>query len=345
MTAPSNSHFALVLPGAIARGAYEAGVIDVLVKKDFPIDRIVATSSGALNGLALASGIRSGRKNEMAQLLIDSWIDRGNWSGSLSISPWALIRGRGLSKQDNLIEMMRELVKPCHSAKRYDVELCVIITPLNGVITHIGQRPATTYETVLKFKNEDFDTQESLEKIFKVVAAACSFPGLFEPVDLEGLGSCVDGGAVNNAPIKYALQDSGVNRVIVPVPFPSVMKPGDWKKGLALLNHLIEILINERLYRDLKETYSVNREVENLERLCEDGFITKDQLEAIKGAVSSRKVEVTQIRPSEVLKQSPFAGFFSRSERVRLVDEGRKAALETLSQVPVSNPTGEQTTA
>lgn len=345
MTASPQSHFALVLPGAVARGAYEAGVIDVLVKQDLKIDRIVATSSGALNGLALAAGIRAGNKDQMVQLLIDSWIDRGNWVGSLSFSPWAMIRGRGLSTHESLIKMMRDLVKPCETNAREAIELCIITTPLNGIMGRIGHREATTYETVVKFTNEDFDTQDSLERIFKVVAAACSFPGLFEPVDLGELGFCVDGGAVNNAPIKYALQESDVNRVIVPVPFPSVMKPGDWKKGLGLLNHLIEILINERLYRDLKECYSVNREVENLEKLFEAGLLTADQLEAVKSATNSRKVEITQIRPREGLKQSPFAGFFSRTERIRLVDEGRTAATQTLAQIPPHNATGEQTTA
>ncbi len=344
VTASSSSHFALVLPGAVARGAYEAGVIDVLVEQDLKIDRIVATSSGALNGLALAAGIRAGNRREMADLLVRSWVDRGNWQGSLTISPWALIRGRGLSSHKNLLDMMRDLVKPCTTTIKHDVELRIIITPLNGILGKIGSREATTYEKVMKFANEDFDTQESLDKIFDVVSAACSFPGLFEPVPIEGLGACVDGGAVNNAPIKYALEESDVVRVIVPVPFPPVMLPGDWKNGFSLLNHLIEILINERLFRDLKEAYSINHKTLRLEKLCEDGIISPEQLHEIKKAVSMRKVEITQIRPREGLKQSPFAGFFHKEERMRLIDEGREAARRTLVQIPAENPHGVQTT-
>lgn len=333
-----------MLPGAIARGAYEAGVIDVLVKEDLKIDRIVATSSGALNGLAFASGIRSGRTREMVDLLIKSWVDKGKWQDSLTLSPWAFLRGRGLSNSDSLIEMMRELVKPCHATVKNDVELRIIITPLNGVLGKIGHQEATTYERVMKFANEDFDTQESLERIFRVVAAACAFPGLFEPVDLDDLGSCVDGGAVNNAPIKYALEESDVNRVIVPVPFPRVMQPGDWKKGLGLLNHLIEILINERLYRDLKEAHTINRKALHLEELSTQGLLSEAQTEAVKKAMQIRKVEITQIRPREGLKASPFAGFFHKDERMRLIDEGRTAAKETLERIPAENPRGEQTT-
>lgn len=344
MTASPSSHFALVLPGAIARGAYEAGVIDILVEQNLKIDRIVATSSGALNGLALAAGIRAGRRREMIDCLIQYWVDRGKWQEALSISPLAFFRGRGLSGKDSLISMMRDLVKPCDSAERHNVELRIIITPLNGILGTIGDKQATTYEKVMKFSNADFDSQESLERIFSCVAAACAFPGLFEPVEVEGLGSCVDGGAVNNAPIKYALEESDVNRVIVPVPFPRVMQEGDWKKGLGLFNHLIEILINERLYRDLKEAATVNRKAERLELLCREGKLTPEQLEAVKDAIRVRKVEITQIRPREGLRASPFAGFFHKEERMRLIDEGREAARQTLSRIPPENPRGVQTT-
>jgi predicted acylesterase/phospholipase RssA len=308
------------------------------------IDRIVATSSGALNGLAFAAGIRAGRKREMVDELTKAWVDRGQWQTLFSVNPWGLLRGRGLSKQDNLLKLMRDLVKPCQTEVRYPVELRIILTPLNGTLGSIDNVPATTYEKVMKFADDDFDTQESLDKIFKVVSAACSFPGLFEPVDIDGLGFCVDGGAVNNAPIRYALEESDVNRVIVPVPFPRVMEPGDWKTGFGLLNHLIEILINERLYRDLKESHAVNKEATRLEALCADGVINPAQLAAVKKAMSLRKVEVTQIRPREGLKTSPFAGFFKKEERMRLIDQGRQAAHETLAQIPAENPHGVQTT-
>jgi predicted acylesterase/phospholipase RssA len=233
MSKRASSHFALVLPDAVARGAYEAGVIEVLAGQDTRIDRIVATSSGALNGLAYAVGIRSGREKEMAEKLTASWIKNGGWQDSLSLSPLNLITGRGLSDNSGLLQMMRELIEPCKELKKREVELRILVTPLNGVKGSIGRKPATTYEEIIKFSGPDFDSQEQLEKVFNVVTAACAFPGLFQPVEIEGLGACVDGGNVNNAPIKYALEESDVNRILMPVPFPRVMKPGDWKRGFS----------------------------------------------------------------------------------------------------------------
>lgn len=344
MSSKSSSHFALVLPGAVARGAYEAGVIEVLAKQETRIDRIVATSSGALNGLAFAVGIRSGREKEMSEKLTASWIEHGGWQDSFSLNPFNFLLGHGLSSNAALLRMMRDLIKPCTESKKRDVELRILVTPLDGVRSRIGKNPATTYEKVIKFSGPDFDTQERLEKVFTVVSAACAFPGLFQPVEIPGLGPCVDGGAVNNAPIAYALEESDVNRVLMPVPFPGIMKPGDWKSGLGLLNHLVAILINERLYRDLKSAQTINFKTDKLNQLAKEGFLTEEQLIKIKAILLVRNVEVTEIRPSEEFKISPFSGFFKKQDRINLIRAGRDAAEEILARVPLHNPEGVQTT-
>ena len=327
-------HFALVLPGAVARGAYEAGVIQVIAEKDLKIDRIVATSSGALNGLAFALGIRTGHVKEMADKLVDAWVAHGGWSDVLNVSGNGLLLGRGISDSTGLINMMRRIVKPCAGSKKRNVELRIIVTPLNGVVGNIQRREATTYEKIIKFTGEDLDTPARLEKVYNVVAAACALPALFKPVEIPGLGFCVDGGAVNNAPIKYALEESGVSRIIMPVPFPAVMPHGDWKSGVGLVNHMLEILINERLYRDLKEATTVNEEIEKLKELTSNGTISQDQFETVVNALKIRSVEITQVRPKENFKSSPFAGFFNRDARVKLIEAGYNAAQTALADKP-----------
>jgi predicted acylesterase/phospholipase RssA len=344
MTKQKESHFALVLPGAVASGAYEAGVIDTLAQEDVRIDRIVATSSGALNGMAYAAGIRAGREKEMAETLADAWLELGSWNDSFSFNPLHWLSGRGLSGHEGLLKMMRALVKPCSESKKREVELRIIVAPLNGVVGNIGGKPATTYERIVHFTGKDFDTQEGLDRIFQVVAAACSFPGIFAPVDLPGLGPCIDGGAVNNAPIAYALSESNVKRVIMAVPYPSIMPPPKSLSGVALLTHLAEILIHERLYRDLNEAQTVNQDYDDLQKLVANGVITPEQLLEIEKVLIVRKVEITEIRPRESLKGTPFTGFFKKEARARLIDEGRKAAKDTLAKIPAHNPTGRKTT-
>ena len=332
MSETSKNHCAIVLPGAVAKGAYEAGAVHAIAETGTQVDRIVATSSGALNGVALAAGIRSGNVTEMTEMLNEAWIKLGGWQDSLKFSPLSFITGRGASNRNGLLGLLQSIVTPCTSKVRNEVELRIIVAPLRGVIGSIGPNPATTYERVLSFTGEDFDSAEGLRKIFDATTAACAFPGLFEPVEIEGLGPCIDGGTVNNAPIKYALDEGDVSRVIMPVPFPSVMEvPQEPLRGLNLFNHLVDILINERLYRDLKDAHAVNREIARIETLVGNGVLTKEQAAIVRKLASIRPVQIIEVRPENALEGNSFSGFFSRDERIRLVAEGRKAGLRALA--------------
>ena len=322
----------LVLPGAVAKGAYEAGVIEVLVENDIRIDRIVATSSGALNGIALAAGIRAGHERAMARHLVQAWIDKGGWQNSFHMNPWNWIRGKGFSGHEGLLDLMKSVIHPCRHSEKKDIELRIIVTPLNGCEGNIGEKKATTYEKVLDFTGEDFDTEEGLERIFKATLAACSFPGVFSPVDLNGIGPCVDGGAVNNAPIRYALDYNDVSQIIMPVPYPEIMKIPKSLSGMSLLMHLIEILINERLYRDLKAAETTNTEIESINELVQTGKLTEEQCRIVTEILKIRKVSVHQIRPHEGLTAGSFSGFFKKEDRMKLIDEGREAMLAVLDK-------------
>lgn len=320
------SRCALILPGAVAKGAYEAGVIQVLVENDIAIDRIVATSSGALNGVAYAAGIRSGNERVMAAALVESWLGKGSWQSAFSPTPWNWLRGQGFSNADGLRRMLTELVRPCTASKKRNVELRIIVTPLKGVTSKIGNQPATTFEKVLHFADTDFDTVEGLSRIFDATTAACAFPGLFSPVDVEGLGPCIDGGTVNNVPLSYALDEGDVGKIIVPIPSPAMMPDTPVFTGLGLFNHMVEILINERFYRDLKNAHTVNDEIKSLHHLVSKKIINEKQYAAVLGILKTRHVDIVEVHPEKVVCRNPFAGFFSKDNRLRLVEEGREAA-------------------
>jgi NTE family protein len=318
---------ALVLPGAVSRGAYEAGVLGVLAEKEIKIKRIVATSSGALNGVAYAAGIRRGQEREMAASLTHNWIEHGTWRDSLALKPSSWLKGRGFSGNGGLLSMLRELVTPCPaSAAKQEIELRIVVAAINGVKGSIGTTPATTYEKVLSFSGVDFDTQEGLERIFQCASAACAFPGLYAAVDLPGLGPCFDGGTVNNTPIAYALEEGDIDRVIVPIPSPALLGPPGLPYGAGLAKHMIEVLVNERMFRDLRDAQMINKRVEVLDALVDEGVLTSAQLEAVKRALPYRTVGVVEIRPAKQLDGTLFSGFMSRKARVEFIRQGREAA-------------------
>src|SRR5436190_1517846 len=135
---------ALVLSGSVAKGAFQAGVLEVLAGAGLPIARIVAASAGSMNGVAFAAGVRYGRPALAAAVEGD-----------------------------------------------------------------------TTFEYVTEFIGASFDSSEGRRRLITAVTASAAFPLLFSPVDVDPVGPCVDGGAVNNAPVSYGLDSPEVTRVIV----------------------------------------------------------------------------------------------------------------------------------
>jgi len=170
--------------------------------------------------------------------------------------------------------------------------------------------------------------------VFRAAEASAAFPGVFVPVDLPGSNACVDGGTVNNTPIKEAIAGGKINRVLVVTPYPLISAmPRARFNGLALMGRLADILINERLYRDLREAESVNETLRSLEALYRRRTLTQAQLKKVKRAIgreAARRIEIVQVRPRKELPGNPFSGFFSRKLRDEYVEAGRTAAERAL---------------
>jgi predicted acylesterase/phospholipase RssA len=88
---------AVVLTGAATKGAFEAGVLDVLAERRLPVTRIVAASSGALNGVAYAAGVRACRERSAAKELVALWETRGGFCDVVRPSLRTILARRGLS--------------------------------------------------------------------------------------------------------------------------------------------------------------------------------------------------------------------------------------------------------
>lgn len=116
-----------------------------------------------------------------------------------------------------------------------------------------------------------------------------------------------------------------MNRIIMPVPFLAMMDTSMELNGLSLVNHMIEILINERLYRDLKDAEVVNSEVTRPNQLVIDGVLSAEQAKAARKVLHIYTVEIMEIRPDVRAPGTSFSGFFSRRERLELIEAGRPA--------------------
>jgi len=158
----------LVLGGGSARGIAHIGVIKVLEREKIPIHRIVGTSMGALIGAAYAVGTPVRKMEELA--LKFSW----KTIFDPTIPRMGLLAGKKLEK------VVHELT----DSKNFSD--CKI--PLAIVATDIE-------------KNERVIFQKG--NLQKVVCASCSWPGIFNPVKIEGR-LLVDGGIKNSVPTRVA---------------------------------------------------------------------------------------------------------------------------------------------
>jgi hypothetical protein len=114
--------------------------------------------------------------------------------------------------------------------------------------------------------------------------------------------------------------------------------PGQFARahGFDLLGHVSDMLINERLYRDLLMADEVNRSLAALDALVTNGTLTAAQLEHVKRAIDwsgRRQLTIVPIRPTEPLPGNSFSAFLKPALRTQYIEAGRKRAREVLSSV------------
>ncbi len=329
---------AVILAGAVAKGAWTAGALAELTSPEtqrrlgLDIRRVVAASSGAINGAFLASHLRDGSEAAAMPVLEEFWIELGDFNGVFDVSPRALLARRGVSTTAKLRRLLERFVPPRPGSRT--IELAVVVTNLDGEVDLVGSELATTYERCLRFPGTVFDHAEQLGALYDAVLASASFPVVFEPAAID-LGArathCVDGGVTNNSPVKYALDgDASIDRVFVIAPYPAVQSAAPGLHGTALLLHIGEMLVQERLYRDLREAHEVNRALRAIERELPFPNIRERALRAI-GWADKRVVTLVEVRPESTLEGNAFAGFSSRRLREDYVRHGRAAARTALA--------------
>jgi predicted acylesterase/phospholipase RssA len=330
---------AIVIGGAVAKGAFAAGALAELTKRlqaaGTSIRRLVGTSSGALNAAMLAAGVRAGDPLSASARLTELWEERADiWHVfEPDLASW--IRLRGASGTHRIVELLRNECPIRGSFPAQHVSLRMVVAPLAGV----GTKP-TTFEHVERFDGADLDVDDARERIFQAAAASAAFPFAFGPVTLSAVGPCVDGGIVNNTPIREALDgEPGIDVVYVisaePTDMSLTAKEAAALGGSDLLLRLVDMLIDERLTRDLAEARAVNGWVAKLAQLEVTGALAPGvRDEVIRGLYPTRdprtlrEVELVEIRQCKQLEGSAFEAFFRPGLRHEYVEAGRAAAKE-----------------
>ena len=192
----------LVLSGGGARGFAHIGALRALERAGATFDVISGTSMGAILGALYASGLRADDLFDLASTT--SWRDVVD----LSLKT-------GVFKGDRLQTFLAEHIPA--TFEELEVPLAVTVTDIES-----GEALVLT----------DGD-------LVRAVRASSSFPGAFEPIELNGR-TVADGGIVNNLPVAAATY-LGANRTVasdVTSPRHSVYRTPDeegswWERMVA----------------------------------------------------------------------------------------------------------------
>jgi NTE family protein len=240
--APGRARIGLVLSGGGARGAAHVGVIRALEDMHVPIDAVVGTSMGAVVGGLYAAGL-SGReiedvfnRLEWQELFRDraprrdliyrrKQDDRGGVlaPGALGVrAAEGIVLPLGLVQGQKITQVLRQATLRVGPIEDFDH----LPTPFRALATDLE-----TGEPVV-LRSGDLAT---------VLRASMSAPGVLAPVEINGR-TLVDGGLVDNLPVRLAREMNVDVLIVVDVSFPLVPRAA-LQSPLDVTNQMIAIMV------------------------------------------------------------------------------------------------------
>ncbi|MEZ6012110.1 MAG: patatin-like phospholipase family protein [Hyphomonas sp.] len=307
MARPARRPLSLALQGGGAHGAYTWGVLDRLAgEESLDIKAITATSAGAMNAVAFASGYGTGGVDGAKEKLEALWRAVSRVSGALSVygalSPAAFAYASALQSWASPYDLNPLNVNPLRDA-------------VADVIDFDGVK-ASGLELFLSAT----DVESGHVKVFSgdevsvdaVLASAC-LPQTFRAVEIGG-HAYWDGGYLGN-PSLFPLVYAGCPSDVLLVTLNPIGRPGVPKRAGEIQERVNEISFNAALIGEL-------RAIAFVQRLIDDGMLKEPMLKKY------RRLNVHAIRGGDDLMQESLRTKYDTSWRflTSLRDKGRAAA-------------------
>jgi len=209
------------------------GVLSVLEREKIPIASIIGTSMGAMVGAAYSIGLSVRTMEEKAY----------KFSANKLLDP--TIPHMGLLAGDKLEASIRDLI----GEKKF--EDCKI--PLAVLTTDIQTGEEIVYRS---------------GDLVKVIRASCSWPGIFNPVKLDGR-TLVDGGIKNSVPVNIARSQNADYILAVDAGF--CVKKGEIKNIFQMILQSFQITGEElNKYQSLEADLVIKIDLGDLDQVSFD---------------------------------------------------------------------------
>jgi predicted acylesterase/phospholipase RssA len=182
------------------------------------------------------------------------------------------------------------------------------------------------------FGNADFEGDRG----FRAILASTAIPGVFPPVEVEK-DLCVDGGVVQNTPLKPAI-DMGATElhVIYLNPDPQLIPLQGQPNTLDTMLRVYFMMLAAKMEEDIETVRWVNEGLSVLERASQDGQIGRLEVAKVVRVASQiliagdrpyKKVIVHRYSPQKVLGDDFGMLNFDRTQVIRMIEEGESVAL------------------
>lgn len=219
---------ALVLAGGGTRGAVQIGMLQVLTEHGFVPDRIYGASVGALNGVAFAGDPTRDGVERMT----------GIWTGLTrdAVYPQGRLHGPWLYLQQ------RDSVYPNTGLRKIIEE---------GIDFDRLEEATVPVEVVATSLTDGLERWFTYGPVADAVLASTAIPAIFPPIEIDG-DRFIDGGVVNNVPIRRAI-DAGATRVVVLLCAPARYEPVSPRRPVEAMLNALFISIHARFAREMSE--------------------------------------------------------------------------------------------
>lgn len=202
-----------MLSGGGSYGAAQAGMLKAIVESGFVPDHIVGVSAGALNGAAIAQDFSLTSAENLCQA----------WSNA---SHRSIFPSRGITQLLHVVTIQQSL-QPSHGVRRL-LESFGPVADLadlseSAIPLHVGAVELSS----------GYLRWFSAGPCMDVLTASCALPGVFPPVDVEGV-TYIDGGVVSNVPWRKALSFDPAQIVCLDVTVDA-LAPGAPESALGIL--------------------------------------------------------------------------------------------------------------
>lgn len=246
---PPRPRVGLVLGGGGARGAAHIGVLEVLERLHVPVDCVAGTSMGALVAGAWAAGLSPAAMRQELQAAdwADMFLDNPDFTeqsyrakrlaqrflpGTESgVTPQGVTVPPGVVAGQKIKLFFNQLVR----ADAGERDIAKLPLPVSIVATDIGSGQRVVFR----------DGSLTL-----AMRASMAVPGLMAPLDLDGR-KLVDGGLVDNLPIREVRERCGAEVVIAVNVGSPLLKPADISGLLSISAQVVGILTEQNVSQSL----------------------------------------------------------------------------------------------